>query len=182
MRARRELDVLQRLTQHVRPPKELHIATHGGERDGQPAVELAPGNWMTVGMLAATVLIPPVVVLTVCPVAYRSDAPHPPHRLPDALLHAGAKVVVAPLWPIRDSAAAAFSALFYANLTWTDMLKRPAHTVAAAVTTTVRELQHLTTGQLAARHLLLPLGDLRADPTERPFADVRDHGAWTCWS
>jgi tetratricopeptide (TPR) repeat protein len=94
--------------------------------------------------------------------------------LPTSLLVAGAKSVIAPLWPVDDAATAVLMSLFYR--TWDGGAgKQPSP--AAALKTARRQLQAMTRTEIAdllAGHADLPDGD-------HPFAHGIDADAFACF-
>jgi CHAT domain-containing protein len=94
--------------------------------------------------------------------------------LPTSLLVAGAKSVIAPLWPVDDAATAVLMSLFYR--TWDGGAgKQPSP--AAALKTARRQLQAMTRTEitdLLSGHADLPDGD-------HPFAHGIDADAFACF-
>ncbi|WP_181065296.1 CHAT domain-containing protein [Nocardia nova] len=182
-----DLTVRETLPSTDEPPADLcapilHIAAHGGEIDGQPALSLAPDTWVVPSQLQ-NLRISPILVLTVCPTAYRHDAPYPPRRIQDNLLTAGAHLVISPLWPVRDAAAAAFTAGFYQYLQWNDLGRSPIDAAAAAVERSVADMRSSTVHEFKAAYPELSILPALNEPADsRPFDHPRDYATWRCWS
>ncbi|MFF0492557.1 CHAT domain-containing protein [Nocardia sp. NPDC004068] len=182
-----DLIVREVLPSDDEPPEDtsapiLHIAAHGGEVDRRPALSLEPDTWI-VPSRHENLCIPPILVLTVCPTAYRHEAPYPPRRIQDELLAAGAHVVISPQWPVRDAAAAAFTAGFYQNLRRNELVRNPIDAAALAVERSVAAMRSSTVRDLERTHPELAiLPALNGPGDSRPFAHPRDHATWVCWT
>lgn len=131
----------------------VHVAAHGQLDDAGVRVLLTNEADDQAGILSERELPPRLagtfVILTCCWLgASTEELPDEARGFPTWLLRAGASGVVAPLWPVEDSAAGLFSASFYRH--W------------------------VGEGQPPARALVLARADLRRwaqdetrDPTER---------------
>ena len=94
--------------------------------------------------------------------------------LPNSFLVAGAKSVIAPLWPVDDTAAAVLMSLFYAE--WTGGTGRH-DAVARALSVARARLKALTRPEIVAL-----VGERRSIPQEEyPFAASRYADAFHCF-
>ncbi len=111
----------------------VHIATHGVFEPERPAASrlLLGRDWVPLARLAAAIRPGAVVVLSACHAGRSGGRAEDAAAAPSVLLAAGAAAVVAPIWPIEDTAAAGFFDVFHAALR-THWPAGPAHALAAA--------------------------------------------------
>lgn len=140
----------------------LHVAAHGVRVRGGFGLKLRPDYPpLLLADLFAAIHVPPIVVLAVCPVAVEESATRSLRSIPEQLLEAGAKAVVAPLWPVRDRAAAFFAQALHTELAAIDS----GDVVAALCVATMRARTLQMTSQ--GEHM-------------GGFGEA-DWAAWACW-
>jgi CHAT domain-containing protein len=101
------------------PPRLLHIASHGVTRPAAPAcsyLELADGPFLLLEAHRLDLRGTALVALSACETGERPGYGEMALALAGAFLCAGARTVLASLWAVDDSAAAALMAAFYARL------------------------------------------------------------------
>jgi CHAT domain-containing protein len=100
-------------------PRILHIAAHGQTVTDSPlssTIELADGPFLLVEAHRLDLHGTELVVLSACETGTRPEYGEMALALAGAFLCAGARAVVASLWPVSDAAAAQCMELFYAQL------------------------------------------------------------------
>ena len=116
------LDVIEELFRE--PIRVLHIAAHGAldePEDGAPAgrrrpyIRLGEGQRLDTRVLNKLGFSPAVVFLNCCHLG-RLDGPHFASSIARSFIEAGAHVVVAAGWAVRDDAARTFAEVFYDGL------------------------------------------------------------------
>jgi tetratricopeptide (TPR) repeat protein len=143
----------------------LHIAAHGQRTRGQFGFVLDPSTPpVTVAELISAGSPPAIVVLTVCPAAADTARSRSHSPVAQQFLAAGSSVVISPLWPVRDSAAAWFAAALHRKLSSTagDCLIGG----ASVATSEARDEMRAA----------------RSHPGGSLMFDNVDWAAWTCWS
>jgi tetratricopeptide (TPR) repeat protein len=143
----------------------LHIAAHGQRTRGQFGFVLDPSSPpVTVAELISAGSPPSIVVLTVCPAAADTARGRSHSPVAQQFLAAGSSVVISPLWPVRDSAAAWFAAALHRKLS------------SAAGDRLVGE------ASVATSEARDEMRAARSHPGGSLMFDNVDWAAWTCWS
>ena len=144
----------------------LHIAAHGERTRGQFGFVLDPSSPpVTVAELISAGSPPSIVVLTVCPTAADTTRSRSHSAVARQFLAAGSSVVISPLWPVRDSAAAWFAVALHHKLSSTaagDCLIGEASVATSEASNEMRAAKSHSSGAL--------------------MFDNVDWAAWTCWS
>jgi CHAT domain-containing protein len=174
--------------------RRIHLATHAVfdlERPLDSHLVMAGFEKLTINELLPHLgrYVPEVVVLSACETAMARVATSPDEFLgfPAAFLHAGARTVIATLWPVADPASALLMGRFYSERRSPDTSSAEALRRAQMWLRTVK-----------ARDLIKLLGELRdqpepvgglvwrwrtrlraADPESRPFAEPYFWAAFT---
>lgn len=107
-----------RLLQDAGGRSVVHVACHGVFRDRNPlrsAMRMGDG-WVTAQDLLEADLSGSLIVLSACASGATSTHEVGPIGIAWACLHAGARAVVAAMWPVDDATARAFMERLYARL------------------------------------------------------------------